>query len=264
VNTASRGRGRGRGRGRSPGRGASSSSGRGFSYRQESDDQDDGPLCQLCERPGHTIHYCWHRFNKKFVPPSPGVGRSRSPGPQKSVSSIAPTYGVDTNWYLDSGATDNITNDLERLSTHDRYNGHDQVHAANGKGMRISHIGNSIVHTPQRDFSIKNVLHVPSANKNLISIHQFTSANDVFLEFHPNFFYIKDVGTKNLLLQGSCQDGLYPMPTFPQVHHINKPSTSIWHHRLGHPSSVIVNRVLRDNNLSFSKESCQSVCDACQ
>jgi histone deacetylase 1/2 len=33
---------------------------------------------------------------------------------------------------------------------------------------------------------------------------------------------------------------------------------------LGHPSSVIVNRVLRDNNLSFSKESCQSVCDACQ
>jgi hypothetical protein len=35
------------------------------------------------------------------------------------------SYGVDTNWYMDSGATDNITSDLEKLSIHDRYKGHD-------------------------------------------------------------------------------------------------------------------------------------------
>lgn len=97
---------------------------------------------------------------------------------------------MDTNWYFDSGATYNITNELEKLSTHDRYTGHDQVQAANGKGMRISHIGNSVFHTPKRIFSIPNVLHVPSASKNLLSVHSFTAANDVFLEFHPTHFFL--------------------------------------------------------------------------
>jgi hypothetical protein len=30
--------------------------------------------------------------------------------------------------------------------------GGDQIHAANGKGMSISHIGKSIIHTPNREF----------------------------------------------------------------------------------------------------------------
>lgn len=262
ANNVFHGRGRGRGRGRGSSRGASSS-GRNLGNRQGPDEQDDEPLCQLCEPYGHTIHHCWYRFNRMFVPPSSGVGRAPPSTSQKLALSIAPSYGVDTNWYFDSGATDNITNDLEKLSTHDRYTGHDQVQAANGKGMRISHVGNSIFHNPKRDFSVPNVLHVPSANKNLLSVPRFTAANDVFLEFHPTYFCMKDLGTKTLLLQGSCQDGLYPMMTLPQVHHITKPSTSRWHHRLGHPS-FIVSRVLRDNNLSFSSDSCDSVCDACQ
>ena len=33
---------------------------------------------------------------------------------------------------------------------------------------------------------------------------------------------------------------------------------------MGHPSSIIVDRVIRDNNLSFSRESSLAVCDACQ
>jgi hypothetical protein len=36
-------------------------------------------------------------------------------------------YGVDTNWYADSGASGHITNNLEKLTVRDRYNGHDQV-----------------------------------------------------------------------------------------------------------------------------------------
>ena len=188
-------------------------------------------------------------------------------GSQKSASSAALSYGVDTNWYFDSGTTDNITNELEKFSAHEWYAGNagnDHIQAANGKGMSISHIGNTVFHNPKHDFSISNVLHVPSANKNLVSVHQFTSDNDVFLEFHPTYFCIKDKDTKNLLLRGRCRDGLYSLPTFSQVHHISKPSTTRWHHRLGHPSSVIVNRVLRDYNLSFIHESSVSICDACQ
>lgn len=270
ANTVSRGRGRGNSRGRDRGPNA----GRGFNNSSSSNRtqgsstthySDDGPLCQLCERTGHTVHDCWYRFNRKFVPPRDGGSRfNKSGAHQKSASSAVPSYGIDTNWYFDSGSTDHITNDLDRITSREGYGGHDQIHAANGKGMRISHVGKSSFHTPHQNFSFNNVLHVPFATKNLISVHQFTSDNDVYLEFHPSFFYVKDISTKNLLLQGRCHDGLYPLPRQPQAHHVTKPSTSRWHYRLGHPSLAIVNRVLRSHNLDFIPESSESVCGACQ
>lgn len=114
-------------------------------------------------------------------------------GPQKSASTVIPSYGVDTNWYFDSGSTDHITNSLEQLTTRDKYHGQEQIYAANGKGMSITHIGDTIFHTPSRDYLFNKFLHVPAATKNLISVHQFTSDNDVFLEFHPSFFCVKDL-----------------------------------------------------------------------
>ena len=267
ANSASRGQGQGRARG--PGRGQIGS-GRGSnksSSNHSFDDQDEAPLCQLCERTGHTVHNCWYRFNRKYVPPSNGVGGARQPGSstQKSVSSAVPSYGIDSNWYMDSGSTDHITSELDKLTTRERYHGGDQILAADGKGMSISHIGKSVIRTTMRDFSFNNTLHVLSAQKNLVSVQKFTTDNDVFLEFHPTFFCVKDLHTKNLLLQGRCQDGLYPLPSSTaQTYHVVKPSISRWHHRLGHPSSIIVDRVIRDNNLSFSREFSLAVCVACQ
>lgn len=44
-----------------------------------------------------------------------------------------------------------------------------------------------------------------------------------------------------------------------------KVSTSRWHNRLGHPSSVVVQQVLSQNNIPFVlDENKQTVCDACQ
>lgn len=54
------------------------------------------------------------------------------------MASAATSYGVDTNWYLDTGATDHITGELEKLSVKEKYNGTDQVHTANGTGMDIN------------------------------------------------------------------------------------------------------------------------------
>ncbi|KAK1629222.1 hypothetical protein QYE76_003537 [Lolium multiflorum] len=45
------------------------------------------------------------------------------------------SHGVDTNWYYDTGATDHITGELNKLSTHDDYNGRDQVRTAEGTGL---------------------------------------------------------------------------------------------------------------------------------
>jgi hypothetical protein len=98
------------------------------------------------------------------------------------------TYGVDTNWYTDTGATHHLTGELSKLSIADKYKGRDQVHTANGNGMNISHIGNSILRTQHNSLHLKNILHVPSASKNLLPVHRLTLDNDVFLEFHPFSF----------------------------------------------------------------------------
>ena len=156
TNIASRGHGfspRGRGRGFTPGRGSSGTPPVRSQRSQRSADSDDVPTCQLCERTGHTVHDCWFRFNKKYVTPRDGGQKPHKLGSQKSASAAVNSYGVDTNWYFDSGSTDHITNSLEQLSTRDKYNGQEQIHAANGKGMSIDHIGDTVFHTPSRDYS---------------------------------------------------------------------------------------------------------------
>jgi hypothetical protein len=94
----------------------------------------------------------------------------------------------------------------------EKYGGRDQVHTANGSGMQISNIGHATtLHSPIRNLHLKKVLHVPSAHKNLISVHRIASDNNVFLEFHPNFFLVKDRATKTILHQRRCEGGLYPL-----------------------------------------------------
>ena len=85
-----------------------------------------------------------------------------------------------------------MTGELEKLSVRDKYNGRDQVRTASGAGMKISNIGHTTLHTPVKDLHLKNILHVPSASKSLVSVHKLARDNDAFLEFHPNFFLIKE------------------------------------------------------------------------
>jgi hypothetical protein len=124
--------------------------------------------------------------------PSPSAkSATRLATPPRSAGTamrMTPTSS-DNNWYTNSGATYHVTGDLDKLTMHDTYDGHDQFHAANGSGMHNAHIGTSITPTPTRTLTLNNVLHVPSTQKNLLSVHQFTLDNDTFIVFHPYFFY---------------------------------------------------------------------------
>ena len=114
----------------------------------------------MCYKRGHVAADCWHRYDDSYVPDERHIA---------AAASYA--YGVDSNWYMDSGATDHITGELDKLTICDKYKGNDQVHTANGAGMKIEHIGHSTVQTPMCNLLLKNVLHVPQAKKNL-SLHQ--------------------------------------------------------------------------------------------
>jgi hypothetical protein len=79
--------------------------------------------------------------------------------------------------------------------------------------MDIHNVGHAVSQTPTRDPDPKNVLHVPSASKNLISVHQFSTDNNASLEYFPNCFLIKNLDTRKVLFRGQCRDGLYTIPS---------------------------------------------------
>jgi hypothetical protein len=96
-----------------------------------------------------------------------------------------------------------------------------------------------------------------------------------FLEFHPRFFCIKDLESRNTLLKGSCRGGLYPLPASScgklafgvnkVACTIIKPSIEGWYNRLGHPTIPIVQRVVRNFSLPcLAQQDLNSMCDACQ
>jgi hypothetical protein len=58
--------------------------------------------------------------------------------------------------------------------------------------MKIEHIG---CMPPHISLQLRNILHVPSATKKLLSSHKIALDNNAFVEFHP--FFLFDQGLDN-------------------------------------------------------------------
>lgn len=59
------------------------------------------------------------------------------------------------------------------------------------------------------DLHLPNVLHTPHLNTKLIFDYKLCADNIIFIEFHSNFFCIKDRASRKLLHQGPIDKGLY-------------------------------------------------------
>lgn len=137
---------------------------------------------------------CYHRFDNAY---------------QIEVSSNIQAYltsshtPIDSNWYPDSGATHHLTSNLANLNVKaDNYSGANQIKIGNGSGLPIKHVGTAHLSTPNFNFHLLDVLHVPNICKNLISVQKFTQYTNTFFEFHPSHFLLKDRATGKLLLHG--------------------------------------------------------------
>jgi hypothetical protein len=217
------------------------------------------PECQICGKIGHTAIKCWYRMDESFQDENPSVALA-------STSS----YKVDPNWYSDTGATDHITSDLDHLVMRDQYQGKDMVQVGNGVGLKIGHVGSYYINTDTHPLALNNALHVPKISKHLLSVHKLSCDNNVFFEFHPWYFLIKDQVTRNLLREGKCESGLYPLKP-SDVDFIKQAFVSYsarpdqWHARFSHLSSQVVQSLLHLHNLPcLQKYSVSSVCNACQ
>lgn len=177
------------------------------------------------------------------------------------------SYNSELPWFMDYGATDHLTSDLERMPINqERYQGKDQVQVANGAGLPIFHIGYGKLPGLNTSLDLKNVLHVPHIHKHLLSAYRLVSDNNVFIEIHKHAFFVKDKVTKRILLSGKSRGGLYPVPIVRTPQHASssvRVSSSQWHQRLGHPTPTVVKSILQLNKLGYVSENKVSVCDAC-
>jgi hypothetical protein len=114
--------------------------------------------------------------------------------------------------------------------------------------LPIHHFGSSSLSSSNATFLLNNVLHVPQIQKNLLSISKFTANNNVYFEFHPSYFCVKDpmLGTT---LHGKHSQGLYSLShpqssSSPSAFMGIRISLNGWHSWLGHPSLRIVHQVV--------------------
>nr|GEV77540.1 putative ribonuclease H-like domain-containing protein [Tanacetum cinerariifolium] len=94
------------------------------------------------------------------------------------ANTCAQSSNASANWHSDTEANSHVTPDLEAMDNLEAYYGDDALHVGNGKGLSILHIGSSKVYSPQKIFSLKNVLHVPEISHNLRFVQKFCHDND--------------------------------------------------------------------------------------
>ena len=135
--------------------------------------------------------------------------------------------------------------------------------------MPISHIGNASLSTPNHSFSLKQVLYVPNACKNILFVSQFARDNSVFFKFYANFFLIKVLRTGRILHCGPLRHRLYPLfsrsspTTSPHALLGERTSAANWHHCLGHPNFRIVCQVLSKFQLLVFANKTLAMCSTC-
>lgn len=71
------------------------------------------------------------------------------------------SYGVDPNWYTDTGATDHITGELDKITVHECYNSKNHVQTTNGTGLSILQRGHSVIQTAIKTLQLKNIICFP-------------------------------------------------------------------------------------------------------
>ena len=227
--------------------------------------------CQLCFKQGHRVINCYERFNRNFQQPNykefvntHNEGQS-SQQPKVNLTNTSNTIGQQNTWYPDSGSTHHVTNDITNLQQSTIYTSPDQLYVGNGQGLSISSIGSSQLLSKSKRLLLNNILHVPHITKNLLSIHKFTTENNVFVEFHPFFCLVKDIQSGRILMRGEHKDGLYLLNFLQTFSSFlgEKVSPDIWHNRLGHPHFRVFQRILKDFEHPLTHKIYHSYCDAC-
>lgn len=224
---------------------------------------------QICGKPSHHALDCFHCMDYSY--------QGRHPPPPQLAAMVAHTNSSLENqqWLANSGANAYITGDINNLQDQQPFLNINAVTIGNGINLTIKHTGSTLLHSLNFPLHLKNILHCPKASSNLLSIQKLYVDNSCYFILIAFHFFVKDLRTHSILLEGKRENGLYPLllgkNNLPRAKTSTaflgiKTSSLMCHFRLGHPSFDVVNRAVCDKQLLISSYNFNKavVCVSCQ
>lgn len=148
------------------------------------------PTCQLCTKVGHTVHNCFYRFDQTYTGAINTVGDgNKESSNANSAYLITQDNLKNQDWYVDSGDFHHVTNNTTvveqgMLASHNNF-----ITVGNGQRVDIRSTGKSSLQGSS--LKLKKLLLVPRISKNLISVSQLTTDNNVSVIFDSHSYTSK-------------------------------------------------------------------------
>ena len=178
----------------------------------------------------------------------------------------------NNDWIIDSGYSNHMTGDKEKLQSMIEYKGGRVVVTANNSRLPIAHIGKTKI-VPRfslQEVSLQDVYHVPGMKKNLLSMAQLTtSGHHVVFGPHDVKIYqdLKISGTP--MMKGRRLESVYVMSA--ESAYVDKTrkneTTDLWHARLGHVSYHKLKVMMKKSMLKGLPQlevRTETICAGCQ
>ncbi|KAG6480986.1 hypothetical protein ZIOFF_057577 [Zingiber officinale] len=151
--------------------------------------------CYNCGKVGHMAKDCWSK--KRFVQSNTATSNSKENSEddwdaealmateEKDLALTTTPEQIDykNDWIVDSGCSNHMTGDKEKLQNLSQYKGARMVVTADNSRLPIAHVGKTVI-TPRYNSNqvpLQDVYHVPGMKKNLLSVAQLTSSGHYVL-----------------------------------------------------------------------------------
>ena len=208
--------------------------------------------CYICNSPNHYMRFCPQNKSR-------GRGRGgRYRGRGGHTQHLASTASADDEiaflvpesksavnddavqqpWVIDSGASSHMCQTKDVFTEYTTLDNPEYVTVADGSKVQGIARGSvrlsvRVSQTKQRTVTLKNVLHVPALNGNLLSVKAATQ-NDYVVQFGRNRCWVKNQRSM-VIAKGTLVNKLYYLDLADIDHTANVASgIDIWHKRLAH------------------------------
>lgn len=214
--------------------------------------------CHYCHKAGHWIRDCRKRK-------AASVKQTSDKGEAlvgEALSSIENNETVNAEWYMDSGATDHMSNQRAWFATYSEFKEEMSVRIGNGK--LIPAIGSGDVNILAFDGKewkrkhLSNVLYVPNLTYNLFSLG---ATLDKGITYQSDNRVCKLIKNKSVVAVGERKNKLFQMK-FKVIKNRNEFQANVathnslltWHKRLAHQNVIQVKKILNNSRTVFQNQ----------
>ncbi|KAK8919348.1 putative folate-biopterin transporter 2 [Platanthera zijinensis] len=204
-------------------------------------------VCSHCGKKDHTKDVCF-RLHPHLAPPgrgstARGIGGHRDGGRPTGLSSAHGVSSSPSEWIIDSGATNHMTDSASGFTSYTSLSGRGKVIVVNGSLSSIAGKG-TVACSP--DLSLSSVLHVPHF---LAIFSPLTTALNCSVIFFPDVCVFRDLDTKWTLDSDRNVDGLYLLnqslspSALSSARSLTLHDIRRWHQHLDHPSALYLTKM---------------------